>query len=79
MKIDRPITKLTDMNLLAGQSDEITLSDLRSRPGDVFSQVQMGKTFTITKNGKAIAILSKPEPGALELGAAVRQLGHSSY
>jgi|HubBroStandDraft_2_1064218.scaffolds.fasta_scaffold504583_2 hypothetical protein len=53
--------KLTDVQLLAGQKEEITICDLRNRPGDVFQQVQMGKTFYITKNGKLIAEIKDPE------------------
>jgi prevent-host-death family protein len=66
--------KLTDMKLLAGQTEEITMTDLRSRPGDVVGQVQMGKTFTITKAGEAIATIQPVEPNALQLGAACRHL-----
>ncbi len=66
--------KLSDMNLFAGRVESLTVSDFRSRPGDILLQVQMGKTFNITKNGKIIAILSKPEPTALELGAEIRRL-----
>ncbi len=69
------MTRLTDMNLLAGQTEAITMTDLRSRPGDVVDQVQLGKTFTITKAGRVVAVLAAPEPTALELGAAVRRLG----
>ena len=68
------MTRLTDMDLLAGQVEEITLTDLRRCPGDVFAQVQMGKVFTVTKNGKAIAVVSQPEPNALELGAGLRRM-----
>jgi prevent-host-death family protein len=67
--------KLTDMKLLEGQTEEITMTDLRSRPGDVVDQVQMGKEFTITKAGKVVAVVHAPEPTALELGAAIRKLG----
>ena len=68
-------TLLTDTAILEDQSEEITATDFRKHPGDVLLQVQLGKTFTITKNGKAIAVLSRPEPSALELAAAVRRLG----
>jgi prevent-host-death family protein len=67
--------KLTDMKLLSGQQEEITMTDLRQRPGDVVDQVQMGKKFVITKAGKVVAELESPEPTALELGAEVRRLG----
>lgn len=67
--------RLTEMKLLEGQTEEISMTDLRQRPGDVIDQVQMGKTFTITKGGKTVAVLSRPEPNALELGAEIRRLG----
>jgi prevent-host-death family protein len=67
--------RLTDLQLLTGQTEEITMMDLRSRPGDVMAQVQSGKTFTVTKAGKVVAVISQPEPNALELGAEVRRRG----
>lgn len=67
--------KIADMNLLEGQSETITVMDLRRGLGDILDQVSMGKTFTITRNGKPMALLSRPEPTAVELGAAVRKLG----
>lgn len=67
--------KLTDMNLLEGTTEEITVSDFRSRPGDVLAQVQLGRTFTITKNGKPVAALAQPELNALQLGAQARRAG----
>lgn len=66
--------RLTDQQLLAGKIETITVSDFRSRPGDVLQQVQMGKQFTITKNGKIVATIQQPEPTALELGAACRHI-----
>ena len=70
--------KITDSKHLAGTSEEISLSELRQNPGEVFTQVQMGKDFTITKNGRVIAEIQKPEPTALELGAEIRRLGLTS-
>lgn len=64
--------RLDQTDLLIGQTEEIALQDFRQRIGDVIYQVQMGKVFTITKNGKPVATLARPEPTALELGAAVR-------
>lgn len=46
---------------LSGQSEEITISKLRSNPGEVFTQVELGKEFTISKNGKIVAEIKKPE------------------
>ena len=68
----KTLTKSMD---LTGQRETITAMDFRRAPGDVLLQAQMGKTFEITKHGVVIAILSAPEPNALELGAAVRKLG----
>lgn len=67
--------RLEQMDLLVGQTEDITLAELRVRIGDVMYQVQMGKVFTITKYGKSIATLQRPEPTAFELGGAVRKLG----
>lgn len=67
--------RLTDMRLLEGKTEEISMTALRERPGDVIDQVQMGKTFKITKAGKLVAILAAPEPTALEIGAKIRRLG----
>lgn len=58
---------------LTGQ-ETITVSELRACPGDVLSQVEMGKTFTITRRGQVIAVLHPPEPTAFELGAAARKV-----
>lgn len=67
----KPLTKSA---ILTGQTETITAMDFRRAPGDVLLQTQMGKTFTITKNGIIVAVLSPPEPNALELGAAIRRL-----
>jgi antitoxin (DNA-binding transcriptional repressor) of toxin-antitoxin stability system len=69
------VKRVADMKLLSGAAETITLMDFRKAPGDVIAQVRMGKTFTLTKNGKPVATLSKPEPTALELGAEIRRLG----
>lgn len=46
---------------LIGQTETITAMDFRRAPGDVLLQAQMGKTFTITKNGVVVAVLSPPK------------------
>lgn len=46
---------------LQGQSEEITISELRSKPGEVFFQVSLGKEFTVTKSGKVVARITPPE------------------
>ena len=65
---------LAKTQILVGQTETITAMDFRRSPGDVLLQAQMGKTFTITKNGVVVAILSPPELSALELGAEIRRL-----
>jgi hypothetical protein len=47
---------------LAGQFEEISATELRQQVGEALAAVALGKTFLITKNGKAVGILSKP-PG----------------
>lgn len=65
---------LSTMNLLEGQTEDLPLAEFRARIGDVIAQVQMGKVFRLTKQGKVVAVLAKPEPSALELAAACRAL-----
>lgn len=60
---------------LVGRSETITMTEFRNRPGNVMAQVELGKTFTITKDGKIIAVLSRPEPDAFELGSECRRIG----
>lgn len=60
--------------MLKGTSKTITVSEFRETPGEIFDQVQSGRTFTVTKNGSPIATLSQPELSALQLGKACRQL-----
>lgn len=70
--------KIADVRILTGQHEIITAMDFRKSPGEVLLQVTLGKKFTITRNGKAVAVIKaavEPELAALELGAAVRKLG----
>jgi antitoxin (DNA-binding transcriptional repressor) of toxin-antitoxin stability system len=67
--------KLVTSQLLIGQEETITATDFRRAPGDILLQAQMGKTFRITRQGVVVAILSAPEPTAIELGAEIRRLG----
>lgn len=66
--------KLVNTAMLQGQTETITAMDFRKAPGDVLLQAQMGKTFTITRNGVIVATLSPPETTALELGAEARRM-----
>jgi hypothetical protein len=59
---------------LSNEVETITAMDFRKSPGEVFLQVQLGKSFKITRNGIVIAVVSPPELNAFELGAEVRRL-----
>lgn len=59
---------------LEGQAEEITLSELRSKPGEVFAQVSMGKDFTVTKGGTPVAEITKHKPFDLPALAMLRKL-----
>ena len=67
--------KLRKMNLLEGEEETITSMEFRASPGEVLSQVELGKRYLITRYGKIVAEIRRPEPTALDLGAAVRALG----
>ena len=67
--------RLSEMNLLEGKTETTTLMDFRKAPGDAIAKVQMGMVITLTSYGKPVAVLMKPEPTALELGAAARRIG----
>lgn len=66
---------LNEMQLLAGQQEDISLTDLRASIGDVIAQVEQGKTFRIMRKGRAVAQIGEPELTAIDLGSAVRKLG----
>ena len=51
--------RLKDQLCLDGQVEEITMMELRSRPGEVLTAVEMGKVYIITKNGQRVACLMK--------------------
>jgi len=72
------IQRLSEMQFLKGSEVELTLMEFRRRPGDIIAQVQLGRTFRLTKNGRVVAVLTAPEPTAFELGATVRRLGLSN-
>ena len=67
--------KVTDNKIFKGKTEDISMTELRSRPGEIITQVQMGKTFDIYKQGKIVAVLAPPEMNAFELGKAARQSG----
>lgn len=63
-----------EVGSLQGREETITMTELRAQPGDVLDQVELGKVFNIMRNGKVVAVIAKPEPNALELGAAARRV-----
>lgn len=60
-----------------GKLETITMMELRSRPGEIMTAVQLGKVYIIERNGFPMAILSKP-PGK-ELVTLVNPKGELSY
>ena len=67
--------RLADRLLMLGKEAEITMMEFRSAPGDVIDMVIQGMTITLTRQGKPVAVIHRPEPTVLQLGAAVRHLG----
>lgn len=65
---------IADQVSLVGHSESITISELRAKPGEVFAQVALGKSFTISKNGKVMAEIKKPESFDLAALARLRKL-----
>lgn len=61
---------LADRAILNGEHADIRLTELRAHLGDVFTQVSLGKAFTVFRKGRVVGTLSPSEPSALELGAA---------
>jgi len=66
---------ISELLRFEGRELTITAMDFRKQPGEVLAQAQLGTKFTITKNGKPIAVLTRIEPDAFELGSAIRKLG----
>lgn len=48
-------------NMLRGEVDVITVTELRSHPGECLTQASLGKTFCIKRKGKIVAFLVPPE------------------
>lgn len=46
--------------MLKGESEVITVSDLRAHLGDIFKQVSLGKSFCIRRRGAITAFLVAP-------------------
>jgi len=68
---------LKDEISLHGKFETIPISDFRKRPGEVLTSVDLGKTFLVTKNGKAVAVVSKPPGETLTL--IIDSHGNQSY
>lgn len=67
--------RVTDTALLEGHEETMTVMDFRKAPGDALLKVQMGMVITLTSYGKPVAVLMRPAPTALQLGAEIRRLG----
>lgn len=44
-----------------GQEAEVTISELRAAPGDLFDRVARGLIVHVTKGGRRVATISPPE------------------
>jgi hypothetical protein len=51
--------KLTDEISLEGKLEIISISRFRQSPGEVFSQVALGKVYVIMHKGRQCAVISK--------------------
>lgn len=69
--------KLKDELSLVGKIEKISMMELRSSPGEVMTQVSIGKVFIIQRNEEPIAVLSRV-PGQ-QLGIVVDKKGKRSY
>jgi hypothetical protein len=47
-------------NMLQGELEVITATELRARPGECFTQASLGKSFCIIRKGKIVAFLVPP-------------------
>lgn len=69
--------RLTDTQLLRGQLEYLALQDMRAAPGDIINQVQMGKVYVITKQGKPVAVLQALPGDRLSINLDGK--GHTTY
>ena len=46
--------------MLFGEQETITVTEFRKHPGDILTQVSLGKTFCIKRKGKTVAFLVHP-------------------
>jgi antitoxin (DNA-binding transcriptional repressor) of toxin-antitoxin stability system len=54
------VIRLAELVDLRGQEETITMTELRAKPGEVISQVELGKRFVVTRAGKVLAIIAPP-------------------
>lgn len=47
-------------NMLRGEVEVITVTELRKQPGECLTQASLGKTFCIKRKGKIVAFLVPP-------------------
>lgn len=47
--------------MLRGELEVISVSDLRAHPGDILTQVSLGKSFCIKRKGEIVAFLVHPD------------------
>ena len=55
---------------MEGTFEVISLTDFRTRPGEVLQSVELGKTYVIQKYGKEVAVLSRPPGVQLTINVA---------
>lgn len=65
-----------EINLI-GVIETISMMELRERPGEIFTSVELGKVFVVKRNGKPLAIISAV-PGT-QLTIKISSKGEKSY
>jgi hypothetical protein len=75
--LDANMKNIKDEISLAGKLETISMMELRQQPGEVLKSVELGKTFVVERNGKAIAVLSQL-PGQ-NLTLVIGRRGERSY
>jgi antitoxin (DNA-binding transcriptional repressor) of toxin-antitoxin stability system len=67
--------KMSELQLLAGQHERITIVEFRLAPGEVLGQVMQGKRFTITKYGRVVADLTPVGTSEPEAAGESKRVG----
>lgn len=65
------------IHLKGSKLEQISMTELRSKPGEVIDLVNLGATYLVTKQGKPIAVISKV-PGE-QLSIEVSSNGTVNY